>query len=57
MVSDRYCKCVVSDGLWEKHVQVSTLKQIYNSILKIPYLPMLPDRERQALFVVMKASY
>lgn len=57
MVSDRRCKCVVTDGLWEKHVQVSTLKQIYKSILKIPYLPMFPERDRQKLFVVMKVSY
>lgn len=50
MVSDRYCKC-------EKHVQVSTLKQIDRSILKIPDLPTFPDRDRQTLFVVMKVSY
>lgn len=57
MVSDRRCKCIVTDGLWEKHVRVSALKQIYRSILKIPYLPMFPDKDRQTLFVVMKVSY
>lgn len=57
IIRDLHKWCLIGIANVKKHVQVSTLKQIDRSTLKIPYLPTFPDRDRQTLFVVMKVSY